>query len=116
MNELTPKEVLIDLFGGADFDHEILDPEQAADLVIQRLRGGGFEIVDAAHLASPSGPSRRRTGANKGGALGKLGALFVDQPRTGLAQAQALIGRHSARASRPAVSRPRLDSPNTAAC
>jgi hypothetical protein len=43
--ELTPKDVLIDLFGGADFDHEILDPEAAADLVIERLKDTGFEIV-----------------------------------------------------------------------
>ena len=44
MRELTPKDVLVDLFGGADFDHEILDPEQAAEIVIQRLRDAGFEI------------------------------------------------------------------------
>jgi hypothetical protein len=43
--ELTPRHVLVDLFGGGDFDHEILDPEQAADLVIQRLRDAGFEIT-----------------------------------------------------------------------
>jgi hypothetical protein len=47
MSELTPKHVLVDLFGGADFDHEILDPDQAADLVIDRLRDAGFEIVPA---------------------------------------------------------------------
>lgn len=45
MSELTPKHVLVDLFGGADFDHEILDPERAADIVIERLRDAGFEIV-----------------------------------------------------------------------
>ena len=39
--------VLVDLFGGADFDHEILDPERAADIVIERLRDAGFEIVPA---------------------------------------------------------------------
>ena len=38
MTELTPRHVLVDLFGGADFDHEILDPEHAADIVIERLR------------------------------------------------------------------------------
>ena len=43
-DELTPKHVLVDLFGGADFDHEILDPERAADIVIERLRDAGFEI------------------------------------------------------------------------
>jgi hypothetical protein len=42
--ELTPRHVLIDLFGGADFDHEILDPVHAADIVIERLRDAGFEI------------------------------------------------------------------------
>lgn len=43
--ELTPRDVLIDLFGGADFDHEILDPQAAADLVIERLKDAGFAIV-----------------------------------------------------------------------
>ena len=47
MTELTPRDVLIDLFGGADFDHEILDPQAAADLVIERLRDAGFEIAPA---------------------------------------------------------------------
>jgi hypothetical protein len=46
MRELTARDALIDLFGGADFDHEILDPAAAADLVIQRLYDAGFEIVD----------------------------------------------------------------------
>jgi hypothetical protein len=46
-SELTPKRVLVDLFGGADFDHEIMDPVAAADLVIERLRDAGFEIVPA---------------------------------------------------------------------
>jgi len=45
MRELTPRDVLIDLFGGADFDHEILDPAASADLVIERLRDAGFAIV-----------------------------------------------------------------------
>ena len=47
MSELTPKHVLVDLFGGADFDHEILDPEAATELVIQRLDDAGFKIVSA---------------------------------------------------------------------
>jgi len=47
MRELTPRDVLIDLFGGTDFDHEILDPAASADLVIQRLIDAGFKIVDA---------------------------------------------------------------------
>jgi hypothetical protein len=50
MRELTPRDVLIDLFGGADFDHEILDPERAAETVIERLRDAGFEIVPARGL------------------------------------------------------------------
>jgi len=45
--ELDPRDVLADLFGGAEFDHEILDPERAAEIVIQRLRDAGFEIVSA---------------------------------------------------------------------
>jgi hypothetical protein len=32
---------------GAELEHEILDPEQAADLVIQRLIDAGFEIKAA---------------------------------------------------------------------
>jgi hypothetical protein len=47
MRELNPRDVLVDLLGGADFDHEILDPEAAADLIIQRLLDAGFEIVPA---------------------------------------------------------------------
>jgi hypothetical protein len=43
--ELDPLDVLIDLLGGADFDHEILDPEAAARLIIERLTDAGFEIV-----------------------------------------------------------------------
>ena len=35
--ELDPLDVLADLLGGADFDHEILDPEAAARLIIERL-------------------------------------------------------------------------------
>lgn len=45
MTELTPKDVLIDLFGSAEFDHEILDPAAAADLVLDRLEDAGFMIV-----------------------------------------------------------------------
>jgi hypothetical protein len=43
--ELTPQHVLVDLFGSADFPAEILDPEHAAEIVIQRLLDAGFEIV-----------------------------------------------------------------------
>ena len=47
MSELTPKHVLEDLLGGADFDHEILDPKAAARLILDRLKDAGFEIVPA---------------------------------------------------------------------
>jgi hypothetical protein len=47
MSELTPQHVLTDLFGSADFPAEILDPAQAAEIVIQRLRDAGFEIIPA---------------------------------------------------------------------
>jgi hypothetical protein len=43
-SELTRRHVLVDLFGGADFDHEILDPERAA---VETLRDAGFEIKPA---------------------------------------------------------------------
>jgi hypothetical protein len=44
MSELTPKDVLVDLFGSADFPVAVLDPERAAEIVIQRLLDAGFEI------------------------------------------------------------------------
>jgi hypothetical protein len=47
MTELTPQHVLTDLFGSGDFPAEILDPEHAAEIVIERLRDSGFEIVPA---------------------------------------------------------------------
>jgi hypothetical protein len=46
MSELAPQHVLTDLFGSADFPAEILDPEHAAAIVIQRLIDAGFAIVD----------------------------------------------------------------------
>jgi hypothetical protein len=40
--------VLADLFGSGDFPPEILlDPEHAADVVIQQLNDAGFEVVPA---------------------------------------------------------------------
>jgi len=45
--ELDPRDVLIDLLGGADFDHEILDPAEAARIILERLRDAGFEVVPA---------------------------------------------------------------------
>ncbi len=43
-SELTLQHVLTDLFGSDDFPAEILDPERAAEIVIQRLIDAGFEI------------------------------------------------------------------------
>jgi len=45
--ELHPREVLADLLGSGDFPAEVLDPEQAADIIIQRLIDAGFEIRGA---------------------------------------------------------------------
>jgi hypothetical protein len=47
MSELTPQEVLADLFGSGDFPAEILDPEHAAEIVFQRLNDAGFKIESA---------------------------------------------------------------------
>jgi hypothetical protein len=47
MSELTPQHVLTDLFGSGDFPAEILDPAQAAEIVIQRLCDARFEITPA---------------------------------------------------------------------
>jgi hypothetical protein len=44
---LTPQHVLADLFGSGDFPAEIIDPEHAAEIVIQQLRDAGFEIKPA---------------------------------------------------------------------
>ncbi len=38
MTELTPRHVLVDLFGSGDFPAEVLDPVHAAEIVIQRRR------------------------------------------------------------------------------
>jgi len=42
--ELTPQEVLADLLGSGDFPAEVIDPEAAAEIVIQRLIDAGFEV------------------------------------------------------------------------
>ena len=47
MSELTLKHVLIDLFGSGDFPAEIIDPEHAAEIVMQWLLDAGFEIKPA---------------------------------------------------------------------
>jgi hypothetical protein len=44
--ELHPREVLADLLGSGDFPAEVLDPEAAAEIVIQRLIDAGFMIKD----------------------------------------------------------------------
>ena len=44
MSELTPQHVLADLFGSGDFPAEIIDPEHAAEIVIQRPNDAGFKI------------------------------------------------------------------------
>jgi hypothetical protein len=47
MRELDPQDVLEDLLGSGDFPAEVLYPEAAARIVIQRLLDAGFAIVDA---------------------------------------------------------------------
>jgi hypothetical protein len=47
MSELTPKHVLVDLFGSGDFPAEVMDPVHAAEIVIQRLNDAGFKIESA---------------------------------------------------------------------
>lgn len=54
--ELAPLDVLIDLLGGADFDHEILDPEAAAKLIVERLADAGFSVVAAESMLTTPGP------------------------------------------------------------
>jgi hypothetical protein len=44
--ELDPRDVLADLLGSGDFPAEIMDPEAAAEIIIQRLKDAGFAIVD----------------------------------------------------------------------
>jgi hypothetical protein len=52
--ELTAFDVLVDLLGGGDFDHEILDARAAARLIIQRLADAGFQIVPAPWPGMPT--------------------------------------------------------------
>jgi hypothetical protein len=47
MNDLTPQHVLADLLGSGDFPAEVIDPEAAAKIIIQRLLDAGFEIKPA---------------------------------------------------------------------
>jgi hypothetical protein len=43
--ELHPLDVLEDLLGSAEFDHEILDPAAAAKIILDRLFDAGFAVV-----------------------------------------------------------------------
>jgi hypothetical protein len=43
---LSPKAILIDILGGGDFDHQILDAEAAASIIIDRLAQNGYIIID----------------------------------------------------------------------
>jgi hypothetical protein len=52
--ELTPQQVLADLFGSADFPAEVLDPERAAEIAIQRLLDAGFQVVPAPWPGMPT--------------------------------------------------------------
>jgi hypothetical protein len=45
--ELDPKDVLSDLFDSDGFPAVIPNPEEAAEIVIQRLIDAGFEIKPA---------------------------------------------------------------------
>jgi hypothetical protein len=45
MSDLTPQDVLADLLGSADFPAEVIDPARASDVIIERLRDAGFNIV-----------------------------------------------------------------------
>jgi hypothetical protein len=52
--ELAPQEVLEDLLGSGDFPAEVLDPEAAARIIIQRLLDAGFAIVPAPWPGMPT--------------------------------------------------------------
>jgi hypothetical protein len=58
MNGLTPQHVLADLLGSGDFPAEVIDPEAAAEIIIQRLLDAGFEIVSAERPGRPHLPPR----------------------------------------------------------
>ena len=45
-SELTPQHVLVDLFDSDDFPAAIQNPEEAAEIVIQRLLDAGFVIKE----------------------------------------------------------------------
>ena len=43
---LLPVEVLADLIGSGDFPAEVIDPDHAASIIVQRLIDAGLAIVD----------------------------------------------------------------------
>ncbi len=45
--ELDPLDVLADLLGSGDFPAEVLDPERAAEIIIERLNDAGFLVVSS---------------------------------------------------------------------
>ena len=47
MTELTPADVLADLFDCVDFEPVAHDPRHAADIVLKRLTDAGFEVRSA---------------------------------------------------------------------
>jgi hypothetical protein len=47
VRELSALDVLVDLLGSGEFDHEILDPVAAARIIIRGLEDAGFKIVPA---------------------------------------------------------------------
>lgn len=46
--ELRPEEVLADLLGSGDFPADVLDPEGAAGIILERLVDAGFAVVPEA--------------------------------------------------------------------
>jgi hypothetical protein len=46
-NQLCPEDVLADLLGSGDFPAEVLYPEAAARIILNRLLDSGFEVVPA---------------------------------------------------------------------
>jgi hypothetical protein len=46
MAELHPRDDLADLLGSGDFPVEIADPEAAAQLILDRLEGAGFVVIE----------------------------------------------------------------------
>jgi len=68
--ELDPRDVLADLLGSGDFPAEVLDPEGAARIILERLNDAGFKIVPTTRegaamtierpMCPPVGPTRRR--------------------------------------------------------